>query len=54
MGRGKGCTGQAPVLDSSQIRRLLKICGTTNHCERDQTIVGLCHVWTAPVLQGLN
>lgn len=43
MGRGVGDTGQAAVLDGSEIRRLIKIAGTTTHPHRDQTVVVLSY-----------
>ena len=43
MARSVGDTGQAAVLDAAQIKRLLKISGTTNHPHRDQTIITLSY-----------
>jgi integrase/recombinase XerD len=43
MARGIGDTGQAAVLDGGEIRRLLKIAGTTNHADRDVTVVVLSY-----------
>ncbi len=44
MARGIGDTGQAAVLDAAQIKRLLKIAGTTNHAERVTVTVYLMHL----------
>ena len=43
MARLVGDTGQASVLDASQIKRLLKIACTTMHGERDVTVVVLSY-----------
>ncbi len=43
MARGKGDTGRAVVLDADQIKRLIRIAGTTMHGERDQTVVVLSY-----------
>jgi hypothetical protein len=43
MARGIGDTGQAAVLDGGKIKRLLKIAGTTNHADRDVTVVVLSY-----------
>lgn len=39
--RGIGSTRQAAILDDAQIKRLLKIAGTTSYPQRDQTVVVL-------------
>ena len=43
MGRGVGNTGKAAVLDSNEIKRLIKIAGTTGSPDRDQTVVVLSY-----------
>lgn len=43
MARGKGDTGKAVVLSSAEIKRLLKIAGTTMHGERDRTVITLSY-----------
>jgi integrase/recombinase XerD len=43
MARGIGETGQAAVLDGGEIKRLIKIAGTTHHSERDQTVIILSY-----------
>jgi integrase/recombinase XerD len=43
MARSRGDSGQAAVLDASQIKRLLKIASTTSHGQRDQTIITLSY-----------
>lgn len=43
MARRLGDTGQAAVLDTSQIKRLIRIAGTTQFSHRDQTIVVLSY-----------
>lgn len=43
MARKVGDSGQAAVLDPSQIKRLIKIAGTTNHPDRDITVITLSY-----------
>jgi integrase/recombinase XerD len=43
MARRIGDSGQAVVLDAGQIRRLLKIAGTTSFGQRDQTVITLSY-----------
>lgn len=43
MARATGSTGKAAVLDASQIKRLIKMAGTTGHPDRDQTVVTLSY-----------
>ena len=43
MARGIGDTGKATVLNSSEVKRLLKIASTTMHGERDQTVITLSY-----------
>ena len=43
MARAIGDTGRAVVLDAGQVRRLIRIAGTTMHGERDQTVVVLSY-----------
>lgn len=43
MVRKVGDSGPAAVLDGAQIKRLIKIAGTTNHPERDQTVITLSY-----------
>lgn len=43
MARLKGDTGKAAVLDGAEVKRLLKIAGTTMYLVRDQTVVVLSY-----------
>jgi len=43
MARGIGDTGQAAVLDAAQVKRLLKIAGTTIPFQGDMTVITLSY-----------
>ena len=41
MARMRGDNGQAAVLDAGQVRRLIRIAGTTGHSPKDKAIITL-------------